>query len=626
MRRGRRLLAVVVVLVAGALTGCDAPSPWQVVLVSAAVDGGAAGGMSGWPVISPDGTKVAFESEASSLVARDTNGVNDVFVRDLTTGRTELVSIDASGTDSGDGRSGGDGAAGSQGPTFSPDGTLLLFRSSASDLVEGDQTGWELFLRDLEDGTTRLVSTTGSPHGEFLWGRFSPDGSKVVYNTGSIPTSGDVFVYDIATGRTTLVSAAATGGGGGNGPSYRAVVGPDGNKVAFTSLATNLGPIDTNGTYDVYLRDLAAGTTTLLSTSGSGAADGWSDQAVFSPDGTKVAFASQASNLGPTDSNGSPDVYLSDLTTGRASLVSINGAGTDSGNDESGGNQNSHPFLPDGRIVFASGASDLTPADDNGYPDIFVHDPSTGRTELVSVNAAGTNSGNSLSAAARVTSDGRVIFQSRARDLVTNDHNNDDDIFVRDLHTRTTTLVTTTLDGREAAGGSETFGDGHQIMSRDGRRIVFQSWSTRLVPGDGGPSDRNVFVTTFGAADLQLTADATPNPVATGRKITYHVRLGNNGPTQPDEATVALLLDDHASFATVDSTTGTCTPPTPDGPPLVTCRFDKVPTGDVASVTVTATVTAPPGTTLRTLAATTSPTVDPQGDNDFVAIESQVIG
>lgn len=120
------------------------------------------------------------------------------------------------------------------------------------------------------------------------------------------------------------------------------------------------------------------------------------------------------------------------MQTGTTTLVSANRLGTGSGNGPS-----TTPVLSDdGRFVaFSSSASDLVENDTNGQPDIFVRDLQTGKTTLVSVNKAGTNSGNQTSSSPVISADGHfVAFSSLANDLVTTDTNGQSDVFVRPVN------------------------------------------------------------------------------------------------------------------------------------------------------------------------------------------------
>ena len=134
--------------------------------------------------ISADGRFVAFESDASNLVASDTNAARDIFVHDRMTGMTTRVSVDSSGT-------AGDDA--SDDPSISADGQLVAFESRATNLVAGDT------------------------------------------NAG-----GDVFVHDRVTGVTTRVSVDSAGAEGDNA-SFSAHISANGGFVAFGSLAGQSG-------------------------------------------------------------------------------------------------------------------------------------------------------------------------------------------------------------------------------------------------------------------------------------------------------------------------------------------------------------------------------------------------
>jgi Tol biopolymer transport system component len=478
MRRNWRPVVVAVAALA-VLGGCN-HSPWSSRLVSVKGSGTDAGnGSSDTPAISPDGTKVAFQSVANDLGPTDTNGVEDIYVRDLETGTTELVSVNAAGTDSASGES--------REPVFSPDGTKVAFLSTAGDFGPADTGGWDLYLRDLASGTTTRVSvdpTTGAGLGLVLEPVFSPDGTKLAFSTHR--PSRDIYVRDLVTGDLILVSANATGTGGANAESLYPAFSPDGTKVAFASRATNLGPVDGNAAYDVYLRDLAAGTTTLVSANATGTGSGnlGSTTPVFSPDGAKVAFTSNASNLGATDTNNTVDVYLRDLTTQTTTLVSTNATGTDSGNTFSGG-FGPLAFSPDGAgLVFDSDAGDLGPTDTNGTTDIYFRDLSTGVTSLVSVNAQGTDSGNSSSSPSlRAGVVGRqVLFTSHADDLGPHDTNGTSDVYVRDLATGTTTLVSANPGGANSGNGASDLA----TFSIEGRHVAFRSLASNL-----GDTDTN---------------------------------------------------------------------------------------------------------------------------------------
>ncbi len=304
-----------------------------IIRASTAADGTQGNGESTDPVFSPDGSRIAFDGFASNLVAGDENGVPDVFVKDLASGAVMLISTAADGTQ-------GNGFSGF--PVFSPDGSKIAFESGASNLVAGDTNG-------------------------------------VV----------DVFVKDLASGAVTLVSTAADGTQG-NGFSDRPVFSPDGSKIAFASLASNLVAGDTNGAEDIFVKDLASGVITRVSTAADGTqGNGFSDRPAFSPDGTKVAFESGASNLVAGDTNNTEDIFVKDLITGAITRVNTAADGTQAMGLIA---FSSNPvFSPDGsKIAFESFASNLVAGDTNGATDIFVKDLASGAITRVSTAPDGT--------------------------------------------------------------------------------------------------------------------------------------------------------------------------------------------------------------------------------------------
>jgi hypothetical protein len=209
----------------------------------------------------------------------------------------------------------------------------------------------------------------------------------------------------------------------------------------FESTANDLGPTDTDGgssePQDIYLRDLSSGTTSLVSVNAAStdSGNGMSSQPDFSPDGTKVTFTSRADDLGPTDPNLNDDVYVRDLTTGTTSLVSVNAAGTSAANGLSGGRPT---FSPDGtRIGFTSFGSNFGPPDTNGLPDVYVRDLTTETTTLASPNAAGTSGSNGFPVFhGFVGGSDRVVFRTTASNMGPADGNGRADIYVRDLGVR----------------------------------------------------------------------------------------------------------------------------------------------------------------------------------------------
>ena len=203
----------------------------------------------------------------------------------------------------------------------------------------------------------------------------------------------------------------------GNG---RTTVSADGRFVAFVSDATNLVPGDTNGKQDVFVRDRQTGSTERVSVSTAGVqGDGDSFVPMISADGRFVAFASEADNLGPDDTNGYGGVFVRDRQLGITERISISAAGAqgDDGSDWPSISAN-------GRFVaFHSYATNLAPNDTNGYPDVFVRDRQLGITERINVSTAG-DQGDDRSGYPSISADGRfVAFHSYATNLVPGDTN-----------------------------------------------------------------------------------------------------------------------------------------------------------------------------------------------------------
>ncbi|GGL20320.1 hypothetical protein Sme01_73370 [Sphaerisporangium melleum] len=283
-------------------------------LVSVATDGTLADGLSSAPSFSADGRFAVFNSDATNLVPGDTNGGTDVFVRDRQARTTERVSL---------GRGGAQASGSSREQSISADGRYVAFESGAADLVDGDTNERsDLFVRDRQAGTTELIP---APEGiDPFSPQISGDGRSVVF-IGSGRTGWQIYLYDRQSRATTLVSAAPDGAAGDDW-SFAPSVSGDGRTVVFYSTAKNLVTPATSGHYDVYVRDLAAGTTERISTDPRGGdGDGSSELPSVSGDGRFVAFQSTSANLTLGDTNRHSDIFVRDRRPGPEPRFALTG-------------------------------------------------------------------------------------------------------------------------------------------------------------------------------------------------------------------------------------------------------------------------------------------------------------
>ena len=396
-------------------------------LASVAADGTQANDSSYLPstsAISADGRYVAFDNFSTNLVAGDTNGTSDVFVKNLQTGVVTRASTAADGTE----------ANGySQNVSISADGRYVVFESEATNLVVGDTNGIN-----------------------------------------------DIFVKNLQTGVVTRASTAADGteANGFNG-GYSISISADGRYVAFESEATNLVAGDTNGMVDIFVKDSQTGAIVRVNTAADGTvANGLSLGPLISADGRYVSFTSLASNLVAGDTNNAADVFVKDLQTGVVTRVSTSADGTQASGYSSGSAASA--ISADGRyVVFNSDATNLVPGNTNVFGGLFIKDLQTGAIVRASTAADGTLA-NGYCQYSSISDDGRyVVFNSDATNLVPGDTNDSSDILCMDFQTGAIALVNTAADGTQVNGYVSV-----ASISADGRYVTFASYASDLVVGD----------------------------------------------------------------------------------------------------------------------------------------------
>jgi hypothetical protein len=387
-------------------------------------------------------------------------------------------------------------------PSLSADGTKVALPSQATNLDPADTDSFvDIYVKDLASGDITLASTSdagvkGNGHSDRPG--LSNDGMKVAFisnasNLDPADTDGiyDVYLKDLATGDITLASASDAGVKG-NGDCFDPSVSDDGIRVAFWCFATNLDPADTDTTADVYVKDLATGDITLASTSDAGVKGSGlgSLDPSLSADGTKVAFFSFDVNLDPGDTDTAFDVYVKDVVTGDITLASASDAGVKG---------NSSSFSPSlsasgNGVAFASVSTNLDPGDTDINRDVYVKDLVTGDITLASTSDAGVK-GNGDSDRPGLSADGTsVTFQSLATSLDPADADTTIDVYVKHLATGDIVLASTSDGGVK--------GNGDSLMptaSADGTSVTFQSFATNLDPGDTD-STADVYVKELGVA------------------------------------------------------------------------------------------------------------------------------
>jgi len=446
-------------------------------------------------------------------------------------------------------------------------GRFVAFSSSAANLVANGQTpDLQAYLRDRQAGTTLLVSAsldgrTGGDDASTATG-LSADGRFVVFEsraknlvTNRVSGAGDIYVRDVLNDITTLVSVSPTGQGGA-GNSTGASITPDGRFVLFESLAEDLVPNDANQESDIFVRDLAKQTTTLVSVDWLGAQSAvghvsgftLSSEPAITPDGRFVVFQSLATNLvaesvqSPTSTLVPQQIYIRDLGLATNILVSANLAGQAANRDSQDPVASS-----DGRyVVFGSISTNLTEEGNATYQlllfrkdtqtskidligpimgqeragisadagliayvatnQVFLWQQSSGLSSLITTNATGLP-GNGGSSSPLLSDDGRTfVFTSTSTDLTDTPTAGVFEVFVHDGVSGVNRLLSATADP-PAGSLSDCI---NPSLSSDGTVVAFEAFDTGLLPGDNNHAS-DVFARGTVSGPVELISSLSPD-------------------------------------------------------------------------------------------------------------------
>ena len=520
--------------------------------------------------ISDDGRFISFSSTANNLVDGDTNQQADIFVHDEATGTTTRVDVSANGAQ-GDGFSyvshvSADGSvvafnsysdnlvpgelpqsfnslvfvtsgfphagivARANGRNTSEGGgsvdiTVALGEApqhdvtvafDVSDPSEGALSKTSLTFTPDNWQSPQIVTVTGVQDtladGDIAYtvDFTASTSADSIYNGLTAPS---ISLINLDDDLTRLVSQSSAGIAdnslSANGDV--ASISNGGRFVAFSSPATNLVPDDRNGFQDVFVRDTALGLTSIISTDSLGVqGNGASSSPSISADGRYVAFASAASNLVDGDTNDAADIFVYDRQSGTVELVSVNSDGV------IGNGSSSQPSISDDgqTISFTSSATNLSDnGDSNGFDDIFVHDMTTGSTTRVSIDSNGQEA-NSENEGSSISANGQfVAFSSFASNLAQNDTNNRYDVFLRDLVSNTTTIVSVDSAGDPDINGASAFRPG---ISANGQFVVFVA-DPNFATDDHSNGQLSIFVRdTIGQTTTRVDVDSQRQPGNSG--------------------------------------------------------------------------------------------------------------
>lgn len=363
--------------------------------------------------------------------------------------------------------------------TWSPDGTRIAVKALNDHLL----------IKNLQTGSVDLVTDAGGAplsvartDGPVAW---SPDGTRIAVSTE--PGWGEendlgLIVKSLTTGAVQRVDVTANGQPSDTGSFVGNVMwSPKGTQIAFSIESDSKLPGD-NAEVRVLVKDLTTGRVEVVSARRTERAKYSARGSDWSPNGSKIMFDSDDPKLVTSDTNGRRvwpdgyDVFVKNLKTGAVTRVSTDGRGRQANNASGSGT-----WSPDGsKVMFESRADNLVPGDTNRSVDVFVKNLKTGAVTRVSTNSSGKQANGNSSWDALWSPDGRSIaFGSDATNLVPGDTNKTGDVFVKNLKTGYVQRISTSVSGAQGNSWSSL-----SCWSPDGRQIAFVSEASNLVPND----------------------------------------------------------------------------------------------------------------------------------------------
>ncbi|PHS14845.1 MAG: hypothetical protein COA78_05540 [Blastopirellula sp.] len=432
--------------------------------------------------VSADGNSLVFESRAGNLTSKEFVGAG-VFYRDIISDTTKLISVNNNGDPS---------DRGASLPSINADGTLVTFMSSAGNLTENTNNfGLGVFLHDLSNSTTSLISMNSNgdyPNQRSDFATISSDGSTVVFVSnasnlveGDENGSSDLFAFDRPTSSTSLLSKSYQSNSGpselpttGDGDSINAVTSEDGRFIAYSSYASNLLSLDTNGKADVFLYDNLLGTTELISVNNLGEiSNGDSLEPSISANGRFIAYRSDATNLNDLPSTGAYNVYVYDALLKTTILASRHYSGTKSARYDC----RDIRISKDGTSVVFTTSETILDIDNGFDSDLYIYNIATDTFQMITVGENGLDAGLTYPSDPSISGDGKfVVFSSGTDNILSSDQNGNSDIYLRNLETQETSLIS-----KSASGNQSSYNSFNPVISADSNYLYFLNDGNDLI-------------------------------------------------------------------------------------------------------------------------------------------------